>query len=410
MPRRIAMVGRRVWPAHGPGGAERPLRDLALQLARAGLAIDLISETPREPERRRAAEATFGDRLRLIWSAPGRLPIGRARGTVVLDRITNYPWWVRRLPRYLTPDVDLVYATGLTAAGFVPEHAGRRAPRALVHVPHGMEEFRSPGLKRLAYAPFRAGVRAAAAAADIVLANDAALRTDTRVLLDLPEDRVEMIPNAFDGDALRDAADIPAARALLARHRVESSPVLVSIGRIAPNKGFELLATALAREASRLPSGWHWVLVGEGPYRGRVEAAIRTGRIVDRCHLVGSVSDAVKHGLLECGDWFVHPTRFEGSSLVTLEAMTHGLPVLGTRAGGVPDKVIEGETGILVEPGDVEALQKGLLDAARSDATVFGAASRRLFDRRFDWRVVLPGYLELFCGILERRARAAPGS
>src|SRR6185295_18229131 len=63
-------------------------------------------------------------------------------------------------------------------------------------------------------------------------------------------------------------------------------------------------------------------------------------------------------------------TRFEGSSLVTLEAMAHALPVVATRAGGIPDKVVEGETGALAEPGDAAGLAAAL-------APLLGDAERR---------------------------------
>ena len=76
------------------------------------------------------------------------------------------------------------------------------------------------------------------------------------------------------------------------------------------------------------------------------------------------MGEGLLHALYARADVFVHATRYEGSSLVTLEAMAHGLPVVATRAGGIPDKVRDGETGRLVEPGDVEALARGLAELA----------------------------------------------
>ena len=75
--------------------------------------------------------------------------------------------------------------------------------------------------------------------------------------------------------------------------------------------------------------------------------------------LAGRVGDGVLHALYARADAFVHATRYEGSSLVTLEAMAHGLPVVATRAGGIPDKVVDGETGLLVAPGDVAGAGPG---------------------------------------------------
>ena len=73
-------------------------------------------------------------------------------------------------------------------------------------------------------------------------------------------------------------------------------------------------------------------------------------------HRAGRVDDALLHALYEAADVFVHATRYEGSSLVTLEAMAHARCVVATRAGGIPDKVVPGATGWLVDPGDISAL------------------------------------------------------
>ena len=82
---------------------------------------------------------------------------------------------------------------------------------------------------------------------------------------------------------------------------------------------------------------------------------------------------------------FVHPTLYEGSSIVTLEAMAHRRPVIASRAGGLPDKVIPGTTGWLVPPGNEEALAaaigKALTDAARLDGweSLGARSSKRSF-------------------------------
>ena len=97
------------------------------------------------------------------------------------------------------------------------------------------------------------------------------------------------------------------------------------------------------------------------------------------------------HGWYEAATLFVHPTLYEGSSIVTLEAMAHRRAVVASRAGGLPDKVIPGVTGWLVPPGNEEALSAAIAEAlARSlDASVNGrsgtsARRERLFMARGD--------------------------
>ena len=111
------------------------------------------------------------------------------------------------------------------------------------------------------------------------------------------------------------------------------------------------------------------------------------------------------HAWYEAATLFVHPTLYEGSSLVTLEAMAHRRAVIATRAGGLPDKVVPGVSGWLVEPGDAHALAGAIRDAA-SDAgrrAMMGAAGRALVEREFSWRIATDKLLDVYQELLTRR-------
>ena len=115
-------------------------------------------------------------------------------------------------------------------------------------------------------------------------------------------------------------------------------------------------------------------------------------------HFVGRLSDREMHGLLAGCDLFLNPTLFEGSSLVTLEAMSHGCAVVATRAGGIPDKIEDAATGWLAEPGDAGSLAAAITrwwtagDPAR--ARIRAAAAERC-RQRFDWPRCVDRYLEV---------------
>src|SRR5438552_3829894 len=100
------------------------------------------------------------------------------------------------------------------------------------------------------------------------------------------------------------------------------------------------------------------------------------------------------------------PRRYEGSSLVTLEAMAHGRPVVGTRAGGIPDKVIDGTTGRLVDPGDVAGLAAALGEvcADRPGREAMGAAGRCRVRSEFSSSALVERTLALYETLL-REAR-----
>jgi glycosyltransferase involved in cell wall biosynthesis len=76
--------------------------------------------------------------------------------------------------------------------------------------------------------------------------------------------------------------------------------------------------------------------------------------------------------------------------------MAHGLPVLASRTGGLPDKVDDGVTGFLVPPGDAAALGDRLQATVAVDGRAFGEAGRRLCESRFSWDVVAPRYVALY--------------
>ena len=346
------------------------------------------------------------------------VPYGSGRRAThgrVLDRIVHYPSFSARVGEAAARLVregaaDVVDAQGLTALGYARLRAGDRTLRApLVMNPQGMEEHKAGGLKRLALTRLRALSQEAARLADRVIATDEATRDDVPRLLGVPAARVVVLPNGVDPEEIagltpsdpgRVVADaIPAAAA--------ASPLVLSVGRLEAYKGFDevLAALAVLHERRALPAGWMWVVVGGGG----AEEALRKripGHLESRVRLAGRVTDNVLHALYARADVFVHATRYEGSSLVTLEAMAHRLPVVATRAGGIPDKVSDGESGHLVAPGDVAALARALQavleDPARGRA--MGARGRAILEERFSSAVLIGRTIALYDELLRARA------
>jgi len=139
------------------------------------------------------------------------------------------------------------------------------------------------------------------------------------------------------------------------------------------------------------------VLVGDGPFRGRLEDTIRELGLGPKVVLTGHVSTADLHGWYRAADVFVHPTLYEGSSIVTLEAMAHELPAVATRAGGLPDKVLPAVTGWLVAPGDPLQLAEAIAEALRAGPrlAVMGHAARALVEERFSWSASVEALLSV---------------
>ncbi len=417
---RVAILARSVYPLHRYGGLERHVYDLVRCLLARDVRVTLISP-PDARNRPADAQADAVFRHPQLTRSPVpyvTFPFANRRGTTIVDRSTAYPLFGLRAGRLaarlsVSGEVDIVHGLGASVLGFALDDRRPKAP--LVFNPQGLEEFgatdpsRAP-LKRLAYSPLRAAVRRCASAADRVIATDRSLEGPLVAHLGVPKDRIRLVPNAVElADC--DRPDSPAkARANRERAGMRNDDLLlVSVGRLESNKGFGVLVQALAALAARnaLPDRWRWALVGDGPMRGALQSQITAAGIEDRVILPGQVDSGELHGWYEAATLFVHPTLYEGSSLVTLEALAHRKVVVATKAGGLPDKIIDGVNGWLVPPGDAQALASAIGDAVsrRGELHTMGAAGRALVEREFSWRAATDRLLDVYKELLTR-----PGS
>ena len=141
-------------------------------------------------------------------------------------------------------------------------------------------------------------------------------------------------------------------------------PHLVAIGRLHPQKGFDLLLKAFHKIQAKYPD-WQVTILGEGTMRSELEQLRSQLGLVDRVHLPGLVSNVPTY--LDRADLFVMPSRFEGFPMALCEAMAYGLPVLAADCLSGPRDIIEdGINGVLVKTEDIDALAAGL-DKLMSD-------------------------------------------
>ena len=158
-------------------------------------------------------------------------------------------------------------------------------------------------------------------------------------------------------------------------------PLLLAIGRLTAQKDHPTLLRAFAEAHRRQPEALLAIL-GIGPLEADTRALVAELGLDGAVLLPGRVEI---RDWLERADAFVHTSRWEGFGLVLLEAMLAGLPVAATRVSAVPEVVADGETGLLVEPGEVPALSEAL-DALLGDAHLrrrLGAAGLERARRRF---------------------------
>jgi glycosyltransferase involved in cell wall biosynthesis len=409
---RVAVLTRAVTPLHGVGGLERSTYDLVQHLLARGARVELFTRPPT------TTEPWSHERLAFHVVPYRTFPGAGRKGTTILDRSTAYPLFGYRLGRAAASmaaagHIDLVYGLGASTLGYAA--ARRRSPGTTVPLvlnPQGLEEFGGVDgayggrpAKRIGYEPLRRAVRYCAAAADRVIATDRALEPMIARALGVGPDRMRLVPNAIDlaaCDSLASPAD-----GTRVRERAGIGPgeiVLLSVARLERNKGLHVLADALG---SLKDLAWRWAVVGDGPFRSAIEARVAANGIERRTLMAGRLEDSALHAWYEAASMFVHPTQYEGSSIVTLEAMSHRRPVVATTAGGLPDKVRDGDTGWLVPPGDAPALERALRTALGSAAKLatMGVAGRALVEAEFSWDRSADRMLAVFGELLGERGR-----
>jgi phosphatidylinositol alpha-1,6-mannosyltransferase len=183
-----------------------------------------------------------------------------------------------------------------------------------------------------------------------------------------------------------------ALAALRHKYVLDERRVILAVGRFIPRKGHLTLVRAMPRVLDRFPNA-HLALVGRGPcLPDVVNEAHRLG-LQEHVSFPGRLSDEDIAGLYQVCEVFALPTgrdrhgQVEGFGLVFTEAHAYGKPVVAGRSGGVADAVIDGETGLLVEPNQPEALADAItaLMADPARAQRLGENGRRRVDLELNW-------------------------
>ena len=287
--------------------------------------------------------------------------IGKARYVVHARR-------VRALIETLQP--DLLHALHLTSYGFLAGLSGFQP--SIVSV-WGTDVLEAPTVT-----PLHGWItRHALARAGAITATG--LRLAEATLAYVPEGKkVCVIPYGVDLERFA-----PTARAQRADGRV----TVGATSRLSPEKGFEHLLRAVATLRDR-GMALNVVLAGDGPSRAGLERLAGELALGDRVAFLGEVAHEAVPGVLQRLDIFAMPSTWEGFGVSALEASAMELPVVASDIHGIPDVVLDCETGILVPPADVPALADAIARLA-GDASLrrsMGAAGRAYVEREYRWQ------------------------
>ena len=173
------------------------------------------------------------------------------------------------------------------------------------------------------------------------------------------------------------------------KYSLHAKKVILTTGRLIERKNHCLVIKAMKRILEKFPEATY-LIIGQGPYKERLEKQVRALNLEDHVQFLGFVSQKTLRALYEIAEIFIMPSKetdtdMEGFGIVLLEAMALKKPIVASRVGGIPEVVEDGVTGLLVPPGDPKSLARALLRLLRDPPTRFrmGQAGRQRLETYF---------------------------
>jgi glycosyltransferase involved in cell wall biosynthesis len=381
---RILHLGK-FYPPHA-GGVERHLAQLAAAQAAAGHEIAALVH---------AAPKAAGPATR--WDDNGVLvdPVACHGQIVFVPFSPAWPLHLARLLRDFRPDLLHVHVPNPSAFWMLLSPAARRLPW-VVHWHADIPEDSTHAGLRLGYPVYRAFERALNARARAIVATSRTYLDASRALAPMRAKSRVLPLGMADAQHPGDAPEWPGRGVRL-----------LAVGRLSYYKGFDVLLDAIARSP-----GITLLLVGAGEQYARLQARIDELDLSTRVRMAGNLDDATLEAAYQACDLFCLPSidRAEAFGMVLLEAMRAGKAVVASAipGSGVGTVVVDGETGALVPPRDVDALARALRELAAAPALRerYGEAGRRRWEKYYRIDAVTRQWLDLYREVL---ADPAPG-
>jgi glycogen(starch) synthase len=364
------------------GGLARHVRKLAEALVRQGVAVDVLTRG-------------VGDRAEI-----GQPGVER-RGGVTVHRVRE-PSWPRDLDRFVAwvermnddmlkagealaeeHSYDLVHGHDWLVAHASAAFADRQGVPYVTTI-HATEHGRHQGwVQDLPQSHIHSVERWMSHRADSVIVCSYYMRGHVADIFDIDERRIAVIGNGVDPHELRPVGDL---RALRCEFAAPSEKLVLFVGRLVYEKGFQLALDALPGVIEQVENV-RFLVAGSGTYEEELKAQATRLGLSEHGVFLGWIGDDVLHSLYRIADLCVVPSIYEPFGLVALEAMASGCPCIVADTGGLREVVPSGErVGLRFNGGDAEHLgvmiERLLIDGELRDRLVTEASEHVL---RFDW-------------------------
>jgi len=292
-------------------------------------------------------------------------------------------------------DFDLVHGHDWLVA-IAGDHLARRYGAPLVTTIHATEHGRHQGwVDKHPQSYIHGTERWITNRADRVIACSYYMREQLADIFDVPEERISVIPNGIDPEDLQ-PHDEPDLRRLRSEFAAPEEKLVLLIGRLVYEKGFQLALEAMPRLVAEVP-GTRFLVAGSGTHEQELRRQAADLGLLDHGTFLGWIGDDVLHSLYPIADICVVPSIYEPFGLVALEAMASGCPCIVADTGGLREVVPDDGAGLRFRPRDPEALAEVAIRVLRDeDLGRRLVAEGREHIRGFDWADVAESTSELY--------------
>ena len=356
------------------GGLARHVRKLAEALVRQGSPVEVLT---------RGSEASSCEQDGVLVHR-----LREPRRPIDLDRFVA---WVRRLNRDMLAaglalageqSYDLVHGHDWLVAGAAAALADALGVPFLTTV-HATEHGRHQGwVDKPPQSSIHAAERRMVRRADHVITCSHYMRGHVADVFGVDEAKISVIPNGIDPSDLRAVGDL---RALRAEYAAAPEKLVLLVGRLVYEKGFQFALDALPRVIRRV-GGVRFIVAGSGPHERELRAQAQRLGLLEHGTFLGWIGDDALHSLYRIADLCVVPSIYEPFGLVALEAMASGCPCLVADTGGLREVVPNHDAGLRFRSRDpaslARMLERVLTDDGLRDRLVAEASEHVL---RFDW-------------------------
>ena len=219
-----------------------------------------------------------------------------------------------------------------------------------------------------------------------------------------PGHKVRVVPSSVDATALPERTEKIRAQARREAGLSETEPLVVTMARLHSEKGHKYFLRALPAVREEFPD-LRWLIVGDGPLKDEIESEARALGMADAISFFGYRSEGWR--LVAAADVVVVPSLREGTSVSLLEAAMLGMPIVATIAGGNPEVILSGQTGLLVPTADSENLAAATMTLLRNPdwAAQLGRGAREMAKSRFGKNAICAQTHEQYRDVVKHASR-----